>query len=123
MFDTGGRDVLVDEIDKILEASGTEYIISGIPYIRTGYVKKLQSELAIFVSLATLLIFSVLFFTYRHIWGILVPFIAINVSLVWILGLMGWLGKSINLISEMLIPIMFVVGMSDIIHLANTVLI
>ncbi|MDX2249887.1 MAG: MMPL family transporter [Bacteroidia bacterium] len=119
LFDTKERDVLVDEIDEILEASGTEYIISGIPYIRTGYVKKLQSELVIFVTLATLFIFTILFFTYRHLWGIIIPFVIINVSLIWTLGLMGFAGQSINLISEMLIPILFVVGMSDIIHLAT----
>ncbi|MCB0838002.1 MAG: RND family transporter [Bacteroidetes bacterium] len=117
IFDKEARDVFADELDAILVNSPYEYFVSGVPYIRTGYVRKLKSELAIFVSLATLLILSVLFFTYRNIWGVIIPVFAVNASMIWILGFMAFNGQSVNLITELLVPIMFVVGMSDIIHL------
>lgn len=119
LFDSALRDQLAAELDSILVGNPYEYIVSGIPYIRTGYIKKLTSELILFISLATFLILSVLFFTYRTMWGVLIPFLTVNAALIWILGLMAWTGQPINLITEMLVPIMFVVGMSDIIHLTT----
>ncbi len=119
IFDTRQRDILSTAMDSVLEASDLPYVISGIPYIRTQYVTKIAEELGLFLSLAILLITTVLFVTYRNRWGIVVPQVAIVISLVWILGFMGWMGQPINLINNLLIPIMFVVGMSDIIHLTT----
>lgn len=119
IFDTKQRDDLADEMDIILEASGLPYVISGIPYIRTKYVQKIGAELLLFLSLAVILIATTLFLTYRNAWGVIVPQVAILLALLWMLGFMGWTGQSINLINNLLIPILFVVGMSDIIHLTT----
>ncbi len=119
IFDTRARDDLSKMVDSVMEASQLPYIVSGIPYIRTQYVYKIGQELMLFLSLAVLLITVVLFLTYRNRWGVIVPQIAIVLSLLWILGFMGWMGQSINLINNLLIPIMFVVGMSDVIHLTT----
>ena len=117
LFDSPDRDELNKNLVKLLDQSGFEYVISGIPYIRSSYVEKIGKELILFISLAFLLILTVLFLTYRNIWGIIIPQIAVLTSLFWILGFMGWTGQTINLINNLLIPIIFVVGMSDIVHL------
>lgn len=119
IFDTKQRDDLAVEMDNILESSGLPYVISGIPYIRTKYVQKIGAELLLFLSLAVILIATTLFITYRNAWGVIVPQVAILLALLWMLGFMGWTGQSINLINNLLIPILFVVGMSDIIHLTT----
>jgi predicted RND superfamily exporter protein len=119
VFDSRDRDLLNDELEKIVQESGLEYVLSGIPYIRTKYVEKIGTELIIFVSLSLILIVTVLFLTYRNFWGIVIPVITVLVCLTWILGLMGITGQTVNLISNLIIPIMFVVGMSDVIHLTT----
>ncbi|RMG72759.1 MAG: hypothetical protein D6722_04860 [Bacteroidetes bacterium] len=122
IFDDQARDVLSRTVVRRLEASGLNHVISGIPYIRTAYVDTIADELLLFLSLAIMLIATVLFLTYRNLWGVLIPMAAVVVSLIWILGFMGGTGQTVNLISNMLIPIMFVVGTSDIIHLKTTYL-
>ena len=122
IFDDQARDRLSRQIAQMLEASGLEHVISGIPYIRTAYVDTIAGELLLFLSLAVLLIATVLFITYRNFWGVVIPMMAVVVALIWILGFMGGTGQTVNLISNMLIPIMFVVGTSDIIHLKTTYL-
>lgn len=117
IFDTRERDYLSEDIIASLDELGYEYIVSGIPFIRTRYVEVIGQELAIFLSLAVVLILSILFLTYRNFWGVMIPTVAILTALVWILGLMGATGKNINLISNLLIPIIFVVGTSDVVHL------
>lgn len=117
IFDSEIRDELSRNLDRKLEESGFEFVITGIPYIRTKYVEVIERELVLFVSLAFFFILAVLFFTYRNFVGILIPQLAVLTGLLWILGFMGWTGQTINLINNLLIPIVFVVGMSDVIHL------
>ncbi len=117
LFDAPERDVLHDDLVSLLEESGYEYVITGIPVIRTRYTQKLAEELIMFVSISVILIVMVLWLMYRNLWGVIIPVLVILGSLLWITGLMGWGGQPINLINNLLIPIIFVVGMSDVIHL------
>ncbi|MEL6132201.1 MAG: MMPL family transporter, partial [Bacteroidota bacterium] len=117
IFDKPARDDLNEALEALLDRSGLEYRLSGIPHIRTKYVETIAEELGLFIGLSLVLITTVLFLTYRSRWGILLPQIAVVASLVWILGFMGLTGQGIDLISNLLIPIMFVVGTSDVIHL------
>ncbi|MEM6763475.1 MAG: efflux RND transporter permease subunit [Bacteroidota bacterium] len=117
IFDTPGRDKLSNAIDEVLAEVPFEQVVSGIPYIRTQYVKKIGNELIFFTGFSIFLIVGVLFFLYRSTWGVLIPLAATLVSLLWLLGSMGLNGQSINLLSNLLIPVMFVVSMSDVIHL------
>jgi len=117
IFDTKERDILHDELVSLLEQTNYEYIITGIPVIRTRYVKKMATELILFLSISVILIVFVLFATYRSFWGVVIPVVVILSSLLWITGTMGYSGQPINLINNLLIPIIFVVGMSDVIHL------
>ncbi len=117
IFDTQERDILHDELVSLLETQQSEYVITGIPVIRTRYVKKMAKELILFLSISIFLIVFVLYATYRNFWGVIIPVMVILASLLWITGTMGFSGQDINLINNLLIPIIFVVGMSDVIHL------
>lgn len=119
IFDTQQRDQLSQMVRQGLETLGLPYVISGIPYIRTRYVETIGQELAVFISLAILFITTVLFLVYRTLWGILIPLTAVLLSLTWIVGFMGLTGENVNLINNLLIPLTFVVGTSDVIHLTT----
>ncbi|MCI4671290.1 MAG: MMPL family transporter [Bacteroidia bacterium] len=119
IFDSPKRDGLVQEVEAKAAESGLQNVISGIPYIRTKYVETIGGELLLFLSMSILLITTVLVITYRNFWGVILPQIAVILALVWILGFMGATGQGIDLISSLLIPIMFVVGVSDVIHLTT----
>jgi hypothetical protein len=119
IFDTGERDKLSAAVDKTLEYSGLNYVVSGLPYIRSQYVWKIATELGLFTGLSFLLILTVLGLIYRSVWGVVVPVLTVLACMIWVAGLMGWTGQQIDLLNNMLIPIMFVVGMSDVIHLVT----
>lgn len=119
IFDSPRRDDLVREVEAKAEASGLRNVISGIPYIRSKYVETIAAELLLFLSMSIFLITTVLVITYRNFWGVVLPQVAVILALVWILGFMGGTGQGIDLISSLLIPIMFVVGVSDVIHLTT----
>ncbi|WNJ20765.1 MMPL family transporter [Pontibacter sp. G13] len=119
IFDTRKRDEFNQSVVEVLESSGIPYVISGIPYIRTQYIGKIGRELLMFMSISICLIISVLFWIYRTGWGVWIPVAAVLLGLMWIMGIMGYTGQSVDLISNLLIPLMFVVGTSDVIHLTT----
>lgn len=83
---------------------------------QTYYVSMMQRELIVFVSLSIVLIVLFLFVAFRSWWGIWVPITVILLSVVWILGIMQLFGKEIDLMLMVLPTIIFVVGMSDVVH-------
>lgn len=118
-FDSSERDEISRSIDRILEASGLESQVSGIPYIRTRYVDKLFGELLMFLTLSALLLIVCLALLYRTVWGVLAPLFVAFGAILWTLGLMGGTGEPITILSNLLIPVMFVVAMSDVIHIVT----
>lgn len=80
------------------------------------YVDVMKRELMIFVSLGIWLITLFLWISFRSFWGIWVPITVVLLSVVWILGFMKITGKEIDLMLIVLPTIIFVVGMSDVVH-------
>lgn len=117
LFDSPERDVVNRKIRSYVDETGLGNYVSGIPYIRTQYIDKLGAELLIFLSLSALLLVAALVFLYRAVWGVMVPLLVALGALGCTLGLMGLTGESLSILSNLLIPIMFVVSMSDVIHL------
>lgn len=80
------------------------------------YVDRMQIELGIFVGSSAILIILFLFFTYRSFLGIVIPLTVVLLSVIWSLGTMGMFNKPIDLMTVLLPTIMFIVGISDVIH-------
>ena len=94
-----------------------EHHLSGKVKLQKVYIEKMQGDLLIFASTSFLLVTLILAFTFRTISGVLIPLVIIILSVVWIFGFMGLTGKSIDLMITLVPTIMFVVGMSDVIHI------
>ena len=71
------------------------------------------------MGLSAILVILFLFIAFRSGWGIILPQIVILSSLLWILGGMGLFNSPMNILLTTLPSIMFVVAMSDVIHLVS----
>jgi len=91
--------------------------IAGKTYAQGVFIEKMKTELSVFLSASILLVILFLAFAYRSWWGVLIPLTVVLLATVWILGLMGSMGKSIDILMVLLPTIMFVVGMSDVVHI------
>lgn len=83
------------------------------------YIEMMNWELIIFVSASAVLIIFFLYFSYRSIWGIVLPLTVVLLSVFWCMGVMGLLNKPIDLMTVLLPTIMFIVGISDVIHIIS----
>jgi predicted RND superfamily exporter protein len=101
-------------LNKIPDAN---WHIAGKIHAQKVFVDTMQDELVTFLSASAVLIILFLGITYRSLWLIILPLVVVALGAVWILGIMSLAGKPLDILMVLLPTIMFVVGMSDVVHL------
>ncbi|MFD2515774.1 RND family transporter [Pontibacter locisalis] len=116
----GASDTLIAAVTDKLEALNMyDHHMAGKALAQSVFIEKMQVELAIFMSASILLVILFLWITFRTLWGVVVPLIIVLLSVIWGLGAMGIFGKPIDIMTVLLPTIIFVVGMSDVIHILS----
>lgn len=113
------NDVLIGGIDSLLSKYNFESHFSGRFKAEHIYVNRMQIELGFFILCSMVLIVLFLFLTYRSLLGIIIPLFVILLSVIWSLGTMAIFHKPIDIMTVLLPTIMFIVGMSDVIHIIS----
>ncbi len=75
--------------------------------------------MAFFMVLSYLLVIVFLFIAFRSLWGVLMPQLVIIGTLFWVVGFIGLYGEPVSIVMSVLPCIVFVVAMSDVIHLLS----
>ena len=112
---------------KILKKVENVFRRNGIKNIRTAgrikgqqyIVSKMQNE---FIYLSGITVLSLCFFlwiTFRNVWGVVLPALVVALGLLFTIALMLATHGGIDLISIILPTVLFVVGVSDSVHLLN----
>lgn len=113
-------DEVLASVDEIVDSYKFEKVrIAGRVIGQNYYINKMTFELTMFVGLSGFLIVFFLLIAFRSAWGIILPLIVIGASLIWLVGFMGVFDEPINIVLTTLPSIMFVVSMSDVIHLVS----
>jgi predicted RND superfamily exporter protein len=113
-------DELLETVEKTSSMYDFERVrIAGRVIGQKYYITVMMQELLLFVGLSAFLIVLFLYIAFRSGWGIILPQLVIVSSVLWLLGLMGVFNEPINIILTTIPMIMFVVGMSDVIHLVS----
>ena len=108
---------LIDELNILCQDQDfEEYHIAGKLIAQETYIDKTQVELLTFASVSLVLIVLFLFLTYRSFWLLVIPLLVVMLAVIWSTGAMAIAGKDLDLLMSLLPSIMFVVGMSDVIH-------
>lgn len=110
-----------DTLSANIERAFSHYHFNEVHYVgrivaQDVYLKNLQHEFVIFLIIAFSLVVLFLFFTFRSIYGIIVPVTIVLFSIIWTLGIMGAIGKPIDIMTVMLPTMIFIAGMSDVVH-------
>lgn len=113
-------DFLKASIDGLIEKYGFEnYHIAGRAIGQSYYIDIMKFETLFFIGLSFILIILFLFIAFKSWWGIWLPLLIVSLSMLWIIGFMAAIGAPINIVLTVLPSIMFVVAMSDVIHLVS----
>ncbi|MBL6448976.1 MMPL family transporter [Fulvivirga sp. 29W222] len=111
-------DSLVNSIRKAIDhLDFQKFHLAGKSYAQGIFIEKMQYELAIFLSASVALVIVFLVIAFRSFSGVIVPLIVVLLSTIWILGFMALTGKTLDILMVLLPTIMFIVGMSDVVHI------
>lgn len=80
------------------------------------YVELMIKELVLFISMSLLLTILFLYIAFRSFWGIIIPTLIVMLSILFTVGLVRLTGNELDLMMTILPTILFVVGMSDSVH-------
>ena len=115
--DQESRARVFEEIDESKSQYEWEWHEAGIPVLRTRYVELVGRERAIFFPISFAVVTVILFIVFRQKRGVFLPLSAISVGLIWISGIMGLLGITINIVSYLTFNLLMIIGCSNAIHL------
>lgn len=113
-------DEMMNAVDKINSNYKFENIrMAGRAVGQAFYIEKMNYELILFAALSGLLTAIFLFFTFRNIWGVVIPMIVLGCTVLVTLGMMGWIGQPVNILLTTLPTILFIVSISDVVHIIS----
>ncbi|MTI33542.1 efflux RND transporter permease subunit [Xanthovirga aplysinae] len=81
------------------------------------YIKKIKKETFVFIGASLLLIIIILLITFRTFWGVILPLGIVLLTVAFILAFMKLNHQSMDLLLNILPPLMMVIGLSYVIHI------
>ncbi len=112
---------LIDDLhaflaEQQLREQGFEIRIFGQALLAERFLNLSTGDQALIVPLLSLMILVLLFFSFRTIPGMLLPWLVIGCSLVLVIGLQGLIRWPFNMINTMLPNILIMIGIGDSVH-------
>ncbi len=115
-----GCDTLVLNINNLLDKYNFKEVhLAGRSTAQLYYLETSEYELSLFIMLGSIILVIILFFTFRTLWGILIPIVVVLLSMLWTVGLMSLFGQAFSPLLIILPTIIFIVGVSDVIHIVS----
>lgn len=119
--DIGMLQIAVDEVDDVFKRvswlAQNSLRFGGIAHLRTEIVRNLKRQQLTFIPVTGLAYMLVLFFLFRRRSGVLAPIFVVIVASLMITSVMVWTGSSINIINNIVPSLIFIIGISDSIHM------
>ena len=110
-------DRINSELNAIVDNYSFDKVrLSGRVIGQKFYIDTMEVEMKFFLAISMVLVVIFLLLAFKSIWGLILPLVVIVLSLIWTLGILSWLNEPVNILLTVLPSIMFVVGMSDVIH-------
>lgn len=104
----------------VAETGGPEQLaITGLQTLKVHGARRMERDLAVFMPLSVLVVLVVLALEFRTIRGVLLPLGAVLTAVVWTLGVIVLTGRSINMGTLVLPPLLMAIGIAYAIHIVS----
>lgn len=111
-------DMLLADVRSVMEETGfAEVRLAGRIVGQDHYINTMLKEMIFFLSASILLLAVFLWIGFRSVHGVMVPIAVVGLAILWQVGFMTVLGKPLGILTMLLPTILFVVGMSDVVHI------
>ena len=107
----------VAQFKKVIDSVAQKYpklqfYVAGAPVLEQEAISILKADQQVFVPLAALLMAFLLWFSFRSLAGMILPFIATGAATIWTLGWLVLRGHSLDIVNNKLIVLLLVIGTS-----------
>jgi len=115
------RDAVLARVDAIFseEGNGNPHYMAGSPIGRAELFRCMRRDFSTLLPMGMLLLILAMYLIFRNYLCILLPFVAISLSVVWTVGVMYLAGTELNFFSVLIPTILFIVGTSDCVHILS----
>ncbi len=115
--DINESNTYVANIYQMLNETGiTKYKIAGRTTVQTEFIGLIQSDFGVFIVIAFIIIILFLKWQYSSWKSVFIPILLIASSIIVTLGVMVFLGYSLNILTVLIPTIISFVAISDVIH-------
>jgi uncharacterized protein len=125
-----GEDVDHDQVDSAIARvesylaanpppRGAHVHLGGLPHLRHSIVDNMRSDQLRLVPLTLLVCAILLFFSFRWFPGVVLPIGAVVITALVVVGGMAVASEPMNVLNNIIPPLLIIIGISDSIHLIN----
>lgn len=110
----------MDELREDLERPEFQDItmhVGGLPYLRSVIVSKMREDNLRLIPLTVLVCLALLTLSFRWAPGVLLPLAAVAITALVTVGGMGLFGEPMNILNNIIVPLLVIMVMSDATHL------
>ena len=97
-------------------APGMSVVLAGTPHIKAEVGRLLTRELTLMVPVVFVLMSIISSVFFRSIRIGMVPIAAVALGLLWTLGVMGWVGHDLNIVTTLIPPLVLALGFAYATH-------
>ena len=119
----GEYPALMEALDKILEKPAYTEALAfypvGHPVLMSFFSKAVVQDMGRLMSLLMLLMIVVLWLLFRSFAAVVWPVALIGLSIVWILGIIGWTGIHMTAMLQVIVFMCITVGVADAVHILS----
>ncbi|MBL7892918.1 MAG: RND family transporter [Bacteroidia bacterium] len=111
-------DTLLFKIERLMRSFGFDKThVAGKIRAQYVYLEQIKHEFVLFLVTSFILVVIFLYVSFRSFWGVCIPITVVLLAIVWVLGFMSFIHKPLDIMMVLLPTMMFVVGMSDVVHI------
>ncbi|MFN7294637.1 MAG: efflux RND transporter permease subunit, partial [Bacteroidota bacterium] len=111
--------LIKDKAMKYAAKHQTDVHISGMPYIRTVFMQKVSKEMFLFLGVALVLMFLILWVFFRSFSSVLVSLLIVVIGVIWSVGTIELLNYKITVLSALIPPLVLIIGVPNCIFFIN----
>lgn len=101
------------------EAGGLPVDVTGGAHVKARLSRTIVAELSFILPGVVGISALLCLIAFRNLRGMALPLAAIGLALVWTLGAMGWAGATLNLVSNIIPPLIITLGFASAIHVVS----
>lgn len=110
---------LEDYLHEEFEGDGVEVYVSGNASMSKDSQDLMNRDTRVLMTAAFLFVMLILYLTFRRVSDIFLPLFVIALAIMWLMGLMGWVGIPYTTMSVAILPLMLGINIAYVIHILS----